>query len=42
MINGRKRCIRDDEQWKECDDGHSVSDFARMIREEHVSLMGPP
>lgn len=42
IINGHKRCVRDDEEWKECEDGYGVADFVRTIREAHDSLVVAP
>lgn len=40
LLNGRKRCVRDDEQWKDCKEGSSVDDFVRSIQEEYNDING--
>jgi hypothetical protein len=37
IINNKIRCVRDGE-WKECEHGHSVSDFVNQIRREYEKL----
>ncbi|GLB33799.1 putative gamma interferon inducible lysosomal thiol reductase (GILT) [Lyophyllum shimeji] len=39
LINGRAVCIHDG-TWKECDNGHTVGDFVRQIKEEYDKLNG--
>ncbi|KAJ3930007.1 MAG: hypothetical protein NXY57DRAFT_1014076 [Lentinula lateritia] len=36
-INGEKVCVHD-ETWKECENGHTVSDFTRQINEAYDKL----
>lgn len=35
LINGVRRCIRDDDEWKDCEGGYKVHDFVRSIKEAY-------
>jgi len=37
LINERKVCVHDG-TWKECEDGHTISDFVRQINDEYDKL----
>ncbi|EMD40824.1 hypothetical protein CERSUDRAFT_111406 [Gelatoporia subvermispora B] len=39
IINGKQVCIHDG-TWKDCENGHTVSDFVKQIEEEYQKLNG--
>ncbi|KAG8909838.1 hypothetical protein FRC00_009335 [Tulasnella sp. 408] len=38
LISGKKRCVRDDGEWKDCEGGSSAADLERSINEEWQRL----